>query len=75
MKSLLAIWRQGHVCVPLYDTLGADSTSFIIKDAQVKTVFCAHANMNQVLQAAKDCGIKTIVQFEAVSDDDKKKVG
>ncbi|EGD76609.1 hypothetical protein PTSG_12629 [Salpingoeca rosetta] len=73
IKSLLGSWRQGCVCVPLYDTLGAESTKFILKDADVTTVFCAHAKLAQVLDVAQDCGITTIVQFEPVSDDDKAK--
>lgn len=74
VKSLLALWRQGCACVPLYDTLGAESTKFILKDAEVTTVFCAHAKLDQVLSVAQDCGITTIVLFEPVAEEDREKV-
>ena len=74
VKAMLAVWRQGHLCVPLYDTLGAESTSFILNDAQVRVVFCAAAKLQQVVDVVGGTPVTTIIQFEPVSSEDRKKV-
>lgn len=35
----LAIWMAGHVSVPIYPTLNAETTSYIVRHADVKLVF------------------------------------
>ncbi|EGD75308.1 acyl-CoA synthetase [Salpingoeca rosetta] len=74
VKSLLAVWRQGHVCVPLYDTLGAESSKFILRDAKVTTVFCEKAKIDQVLEVVDHCDVTTVIQFEPVDDEHRAKV-
>eukprot|EP00911_Craspedida_sp_UC1_P001111 UC1_evm1s834 len=34
VTCLMALWRQGMVCVPFYDTLGAQALEFILGDAE-----------------------------------------
>lgn len=33
-------WSQSIIIIPLYDTLGAEASSFIIKQAEIETVIC-----------------------------------
>lgn len=74
IKVLLALWSQSLVCVPLYDTLGASSVEFILNDAEVTTVFVAENKLERVLEVANACStLRTIIQFEPVTDDQRKK--
>ena len=62
------------MCVPLYDTLGASSVEFILNDAEVTTVFVAENKLERVLEVANACStLRTIIQFEPVTDDQRKK--
>mgnify|MGYP000636147404 CR=1 FL=1 len=35
----IAIWMAGHVCVPLYPTLNADTVSYILEHSETKLLF------------------------------------
>lgn len=72
--ALLALWRQGLVCVPLYDTLGKDATSYILKNAEVGVVLCAHEQLNNVLDIAAECRLNHVIQFEPLTDEDRAHV-
>lgn len=73
VEVLFALWRQGCTCVPLYDTLGSAAVDFILKDANVTTVFVAQDKMKNLLAAiGSGSVVTTIVQFEAVTEEAKK---
>lgn len=75
IKTLLALWSQSMVCVPLYDTLGASSVEFIINDAEVGVIFLANNKLDRVLEVANACPtLRTIVQFEPVTEEMEKLV-
>ncbi|EGD77379.1 hypothetical protein PTSG_08475 [Salpingoeca rosetta] len=69
--ALLSLWRQGGVCVPLYDTLGHDASSYILKDAQARAVVCGRAQRQQVMDIAEDCNVTTVIQFEPLTDEER----
>ena len=61
--------------VPLYDTLGADSASFIIGQCELKTVFASSLETPKLVKIKSDFpetvpNFTTIVQFEDVSPED-----
>jgi long-chain acyl-CoA synthetase len=75
MKAFLGLQRTGCICVPLYDTLGADATCFILGDAGVKVAFTSNDHLDALLECLKsDIPLKTIVAFDAVSEEDVNKV-
>ena len=45
-----ALWRQGLVCVPLYDTLGATAISFIVGHTELSVVFASGLGLDKLLQ-------------------------
>ncbi len=67
-EALLGLWSQSLVCVPLYDTLGATSVEFILKDASVSTIFVAPDKFKHTLAAAKAYpGLRTLVVYGDVT--------
>jgi long-chain acyl-CoA synthetase len=60
--------------VPLYDTLGSDSVSFIMKQSGMATVVCSSTETEKVLSAYQKhtedmSALKNIVQYEDLSNE------
>lgn len=72
---LFSIWSQDKVCVPLYDTLGASAVQYILQHAEITTLFVSKDRLAPVFAALGEqtALLKTIIQFEAVTDDDRTK--
>ena len=52
--SALAMWSQGLVCVPLYDSVGVDAVRFIVNHAALPVVFCERSKLPTLLDASKE---------------------
>ncbi|XP_061691916.1 long-chain-fatty-acid--CoA ligase 1-like isoform X1 [Syngnathoides biaculeatus] len=66
----LACYTYSLVCVPLYDTLGAEAINYIIDKASISTIVCDVADkVSLVLDCVKDKNytVKTIVVVESPS--------
>ncbi|EDQ87794.1 uncharacterized protein MONBRDRAFT_33146 [Monosiga brevicollis MX1] len=73
VTTLLAIQRAGSVCVPLYDTLGAEAVNYIVKDAKIETVLVSGDNFDKLMENIKDCdAVHTVVCFDTISDQQRK---
>lgn len=59
------------VTVALYDTLGADSAQFIIKQTEMSTVVCSYLTFGRVLEVAQAC---PSLKFVVVLDEDHKSI-
>ena len=63
--SALALWSQGLVCVPLYDSVGSDAVRYIVNHASLPLVFCERTKLRTLLDAAKESrSLKHIVILE-----------
>ncbi|KAL1497488.1 hypothetical protein ABEB36_008444 [Hypothenemus hampei] len=61
-----AAYCYSMVIVPLYDTLGADACSFIIKHAEIKVILVEDdAKCNSILEKSPRC-LKTLIVFKDV---------
>ena len=61
-----ACYGQNLVTVPLYDTLGPDASEFILKQAEVTTIFCSRdkvASLVKISQSGQVPSLKTIIVF------------
>lgn len=60
-----AVWRQGQVCVPLYDTLGAGAIVYICNHTELSIVFASGPSVDKLLKdAANIKTLKEIVSFD-----------
>ena len=74
-----AIMRQGFVDVALYDTLGLDAAAFIVSQTQMRVCFAGAGEAAKILglklsHAGPMESLKAIVQFEAVTEEQRAKV-
>ena len=60
--------------VSLYDTLGKDSISYIINHSGITTCFCCDSSLKKLIEVPNLGGLKNIVYFDPVSNDDKLKL-
>lgn len=65
------------VVVPLYDTLGPNAVAYILHQCELATIFCGKDQVADVLNVKRDqaeqaATLKTIVQFEDVTADERK---
>ncbi|XP_010862365.2 long-chain-fatty-acid--CoA ligase 5 isoform X1 [Esox lucius] len=64
-----ACYTYSMVVVPLYDTLGPESLTFIIKRADISTVLCDKQNKAEILlencEKGETPGLKTIILMDA----------
>jgi len=70
--SLLSLWTNRCVCVPLYDSLGKDAIRYILQQAALEIVMIGRSKL-QPLLAAFDPSIhilKNIVLFEEKTEQD-----
>lgn len=60
-----ALWRQGQICVPLYDTLGASAISYIVNHTELSVVFASGIGFDKLIKEAKSLpSLKEIVIFD-----------
>ena len=52
--AALALWSQGLVCVPLYDSVGSDAVRYIVNHASLPLVFVERSKLSTLLDAAKE---------------------
>eukprot|EP00741_Cyanophora_paradoxa_P011772 tig00020563_g11376.t1 len=72
--SILAAFSLRAAAVPLYDTLGKDTISHCIEDAQTEIAFCSRAKLPS-LAAAAETGpaakrLKTIILLESEDEEE-----
>ena len=64
---------QKLTVVSLYDTLGAESVTYILTQAEISTVVCSKDKIAKLLEVAGDCKqLRTIIQMEKEGDTDLK---
>ena len=54
--------------VPLYDTLGQESTSFILNQTEVKSIFCSIQGLENLLKISDLGKIENIISFDFVEE-------
>lgn len=71
--SALALWSQGLVCVPLYDSVGSDAVRYIVNHASLPLVFVERSKLPTLLDAAKESrSLRYLVLLEdEVTDADR----
>lgn len=70
---LLAIWSQDLTCVPLYDTLGAESVDFIMNHAEISCVCVNRVNLPKIMAnpaAFKD--LKHVIMFDPFAAEEQE---
>ena len=61
-----ACYRQGAVTIPLYDTFGVDTLSYIIQQTGLATILCSTKELSMLAEVSKMCPtLKTIVVTDA----------
>ena len=66
------------ITVGLYDTLGAESTNFIINQCQLTTIICSGDYIQRYIKMKKDGQIKSVqnlVTFDTLKDDERDTAG
>ncbi|KAL4483574.1 hypothetical protein ABPG72_016855 [Tetrahymena utriculariae] len=59
----------GYTMVPLYDSLGPDSISYVLANSQITTCYCSAASV-QTLSKTQDLHhLKNIISFDQISED------
>jgi long-chain acyl-CoA synthetase len=67
--ALLGLFSQGLVCVPLYDTLGANAVEYITQHSEVKVVVAEPNKLPLLQEAFKATGATTpVVVFDEPAD-------
>lgn len=64
MIGALGCWSQSIVIVALYDTLGAESTQYIINHSGLKVLFVAKENLAQLVPLLPNLSLTHIIQFD-----------
>lgn len=67
----------GLSTIPLYDTLGASATEYILQETELKTIFLSNDKINSILdlKANNQSGqIKNLISFDPVDDETKGRV-
>ncbi|TMW67687.1 hypothetical protein Poli38472_011307 [Pythium oligandrum] len=65
--------RMSYQLVPLYDTLGPEAVPFILNHTEMRVIFCGKEQFKALMAAVeKSPAVKMVVQFEDVSDEDRK---
>mmetsp|Transcript_33854 Transcript_33854/g.80255 ORF Transcript_33854/g.80255 Transcript_33854/m.80255 type:complete len:794 (-) Transcript_33854:484-2865(-) len=73
--SMLAMWSQGMVNVPLYDSVGPDAVRFIINHASLPVIVCERSKLATLLEASKEAkALRHIILFEQVTEADQELV-
>lgn len=64
-----AAYSQKLTVVSLYDTLGAESVTYILSQAEISTVVCSKDKIAKLLEVAGECKqLRTIIQMEKEGD-------
>jgi len=60
--------------VPMYDTLGPDSTTYILEDTNLDTIFTSSETIGNILNTPNLVKVKTIVCFDPITDEKYRKI-
>eukprot|EP01027_Heterolobosea_sp_BB2_P006323 GEZU01009573.1.p1 GENE.GEZU01009573.1~~GEZU01009573.1.p1 ORF type:complete len:873 (-),score=348.59 GEZU01009573.1:206-2824(-) len=62
------------ISVALYDTLGADSCSYIVNHAELKAIICSPENISKILNLIKEMPtVRFLVSMETPKEEDQKR--
>lgn len=68
-----ALYR--NTMVPLYDTLGPESVSFVLGHSEVTTVFCSTTSINTLARTPQLHGVRIIISFDSdISEESAKQL-
>ncbi|GAM27876.1 hypothetical protein SAMD00019534_110520 [Acytostelium subglobosum LB1] len=68
-----ASFMQSNIIVSFYETLGAESLTFVSKHAEIEIAFCSKETLDKTREIALSVkGIKCIVCFDNVPDETRK---
>ncbi len=59
--------------VPLYDTLGPDSISYVINHSEITSCFCCISSLKTLLKTENIGKLKNIVCFDDIPNEEKEK--
>jgi long-chain acyl-CoA synthetase len=65
----------GRTMVPLYDTLGLETISYVIEHANLHNCVCSKEGMDQIFKAGKIHNLKYLIALDPVSEEQRKKAG
>ncbi len=58
--------------VPTYETLGADSVLYILRETEMNTIVCSSAETVKVLSMVeRNVPLKAVIQMEDITDKDR----
>jgi len=72
----LACCISNVATVTLYDTLGAESTEYIMNQCELKTIFCTSDHIDSLLEiknSSRDNHLENIISFNDISADEIQK--
>ncbi len=70
-----ACHTQSIVSIALYDTLGEESSRYIMNHGEVKAIFCSGEVLPKVLQIADKCEfLKHVICFDEISAEQRQKI-
>eukprot|EP00850_Spirogloea_muscicola_P001110 SM000004S14980 [mRNA] locus=s4:490198:504514:- [translate_table: standard] len=71
VTAMEACNSQSIMCVPLYDTLGADAIEFIVNHAEISIIFIQETKLPLLLDVMPKCtqNVKTIVSFSSTVEE------
>lgn len=59
----------GFTMIPLYDTLGPDSITFVLGDSNMTSCYVTAKTILSILSVVDLKNLKNVICFESVSDD------
>lgn len=68
MITWIALWYCGGCIVPLYDTLGEESTEWIIQQTELKAIAVASQHISRLLKLKKEGRIPTLKHVIALDE-------
>ncbi|KAL4469391.1 hypothetical protein ABPG74_004644 [Tetrahymena malaccensis] len=70
----MACALYGVTVVPLYDTLGYETITFVFEQTQMTTCFCSAASVNTLIQTPNLHKLANIVYFDPLTEETKQKI-
>lgn len=63
----------GRTMIPLYDSLGLTTISYVIGHANLRNVFCSSEGMDQIFKSKDLFNLKYLVALDPVTDAQREK--
>lgn len=60
----MACVLYGYTTIPLYDTLGPESISYVLNNSSISTLFCSLLSAEQILKTQNIYKLKNVILYE-----------